>query len=1212
MDEPPFLIPIFLNTSGFVNAQVDSGCSSYGAISEKMCQKLKIEQISLPTSRLLGTAVGLQPKRRITRMARVTMDIDGWTSEAAFYVVPGLAHDVILGLPWMRHRKITLNAEKGVLEVGTQPGFYVRESSSRTKTTGISQIMGTVCAGLIRRAQRQTTPPEQKSSFFVTSIREMTSVLEETRPRSGSGPEPDVSLPEELRDFADLFDKEKASGLPPHRGQSDHHIKLKKGPDGSTPELPWGPLYNMPRDHLLEVRKQVVDLMDKGWIRASSSPAGAPVLLAKKPDGGWRFCVDYRALNKITQQDRYPLPLIKETLRSLAGARWFTKLDVRAAFHRIRIAEGHEHLTAFRTRFGLFEWLVTPFGLAGAPATFQRYINNALGPTLGDFATAYLDDVLVYTGGSRKEHLRRVREVLRRLGEAGLNLDLKKCAFAVKEVKYLGYVIEAGAQVRPDPAKLAAIREWEAPRKVRGVRSFLGFANFYREFIPNFSEKAAPLNRLTRKNVPFRWGEEEQDAFEALKDAFISEPVLAQWNPERETVVEADCSGSALGGCLSQRGEDGVLYPVAYHSAKLTSAERNYTIHDKELLAIISCLKAWSAELRSVATPFLILTDHKNLEYFSQPRPISERQARWAETLSLFNFELRYRPGSQASRPDALSRREQDLSGDTPRVAQLLPAISLHCSSTREGLPRGDTIFEDKHLAALWDEGVAEDRQYGWRLQAVRDGARKFPRQAEAPKTQIADCSLSAQGALQFRGRLWLPTWEPLTTAILQRVHDSPMSGHPGRNVLFKVLQRDYHWEFMSQDVKRFVRNCHQCRGAKKSRQLRQGLLQPLPITDRYWKQISIDFMVDLPARDKSAPRHLMVITDRLSKFIQLEAMRSMEAEECAERFRDTWWRFHGFPKQIISDRGSDWVGNFWTTLCKIVGIEQLLSTAYHPQTDGGTERVNQEVQAILRMVVSFAQTDWPSYLPACQLALNNRDSSVTGASANFLLHGFDLSPVQLVELPTAPASSPKARAANFLRHIREGTEWTQAAIAYAQQRQQENANRSRRPAERFQVGDEVWLSLRNVKTSRPSRKLDWVHAKYKVVAVPTPLTVELDVPRGIHPIFHVELVERAASDPLPSQRVTDSRPGPVWELGEDGVPHEEYEVEAILAARNARGRGHRRDVLVKWKGYDTPTWEPLENMEHTSALDAFEQEWGDVLHNNGPVTNRRRTQLRD
>lgn len=1207
MDGPPFLIPVFLNSSGFVTAQVDSGCETYGAISERLCQKFGIEQIKLAKSRALNTITGIQRDRKITHIVNLTIDIDGWESQATCYVIPGQGQDLLLGLPWMRHREIILDPAAGLMYVGTQGMMAVRELSRRSKETGLTQIMGSVYAGMLRRAQRQryTQPSQKQDCFLATSIKEMSTILDTTRPT----PAADLKLPEEVQDYAELFDKEQAGGLPPHRGELDHHIRLKTGPDGKVPELPWGPLYNMPRDHLLEIRKQVIDLLDKGWIRASSSSAAAPVLLVKKADGGWRFCVDYRALNRISEQDRYPLPLIKETLRSLSQAKWFTKLDVRAAFHKIRVAEGDEHLTAFRTRFGLFEWLVCPFGLAGAPATFQRYINKALGSFLGDFVTAYLDDILIYTGGSRKEHMRQVRQVLQRLRAAGLYLDPKKCAFAVKEVTYLGYIITASKQVRPDPKKIAAIRDWEAPKRLKGVRSFLGFANFYRDFIPHFSQKAEPLTRLTRKNTPFRWGDEEQKAFDELRIAFMSEPILAQWDPDRETFVEADCSAVALGGCLSQKGDDGVIYPVAYHSAKLEPAERNYTIHDKELLAVISCLKAWSAELRSVGRPFTILTDHKNLEYFTRPRPITERQARWGEVLSLFNFDLQYRPGAQASRPDALSRREQDRPEDDTRVAQLLPALSIKAFIVDEPfhLPQGRTLFADEQIATLWDEGLKEDPQYAIRLKAVRDGERRFPKEAGADQTQIADCSLNAQGALQFRGRLWLPTWEPLTTKILQQVHDSPMSGHPGRNTLFKMLQRDYHWDMMSQAVRTFVRNCQQCRGAKKSRQLRQGLLRPLPIADRYWKQISIDFMVDLPSYDEDAPRHLMVITDRLSKYVQLEAMTSMGAEECALRFRDVWWKFHGFPTQIITDRGSDWLSKFWTSLCKLVGVEQLLSTAHHPQTDGGTERVNQEVQTILRIVVSFSQYDWPDHLPACQLALNNRDSSTIGVSPNFLLHGYDLSPIQQTEVPTAPSTTPAGQAMNFLRHLKEGMEWTQAAIAYAQQRQQEDANRSRRPAERFKVGDEVWLSLRNIKTNRPSKKLDWVNAKYRVVEVPTPLTVKLDVPRGLHPIFHVDLVERASNDPLPSQETTDTRPGPTWIMQEDGTEEEEYFVEEILKARNARGRGRHRDVLVKWRGYDQPTWEPLESVEGAQALDVFEERWGDIHSHDGPDSNKKR-----
>ncbi|KYK53947.1 uncharacterized protein DCS_05896 [Drechmeria coniospora] len=551
-------------------------------------------------------------------MVRVALDIDGWESPAVLYVVPGLSRDAILGLPWIEHRGVDLHAAERRLTIGAAGGQVVQAADTRPQRGSYNLEIATVSSVMA----------EPESQAVVTNLMEISAALRQVAP----SPEPSGTeghLPAYLKEFADLFDKAQASGLPPHRGLRDHHIKLQTGPNGEPPELPWGPLYNMPRDQLLEVRQQITELLDKGWIRTSSSAAAAPILLTKKPGGGWRLCVDYRALNKITIQDRYPLPLIKETLRSLSGSRWFTKLDVRAAFHKIRIAPGSEHLTAFRTRFGLFEWLVCPFGLAGAPAIFQRYINGVLGTNLGNFVTAFLDDILVYTSGSKADHIRKVKGVLQRLREVGLYLDLDKCAFAVKEVKYLGYIVQAGVEIRTDPAKIAAIRNWEAPRTVRG-----------------FAELTAPLSQLTCKGQPFRWTTDEDNAFEELKRLFISHPILAQWDAERPTFVEADCSGTALGGCLLQVDEKGILRPVAYHSAKLTAAERNYTIHDKELLAVVRCLEAWQADLRGVSAPFTVLTDHKNLEYFTRPREISERQARWAEKLSQFNFHLQYRPGS--------------------------------------------------------------------------------------------------------------------------------------------------------------------------------------------------------------------------------------------------------------------------------------------------------------------------------------------------------------------------------------------------------------------------------------------------------------------------------------------------------------------------------------------------------------------------------------
>ncbi|XP_044724574.1 reverse transcriptase (RNA-dependent DNA polymerase) domain-containing protein [Hirsutella rhossiliensis] len=379
--------------------------------------------------------------------------------------------------------------------------------------------------------------------------------------------------------------------------------------------------------------QQLADQLPPSSARVSSSPAAAPVLM----------------------RDRYPLPLLSETLRTIAKARWFTKVDVIAAFHKIRVAPADEEKTAFRTRYGSFEWLVVPFGLTGAPAAFQRYINSALQDYLDDFVSAYIDDVLIFSSGSLQDHRDKVGKVLQRLMDAGLQLDINKSEFEVKAVKYLGFIIEAECGIRVDPEKVEAVKGWATPTNVKSVRSFIGFANFYRIFMPDFSVIAEPLTRLTKKDVPFRWDGLCDEAFEKLKDLLITAPILAHFHPERETILEADASGFASGGVLLQRDDKGGLVrPVAYFSKKHSAAEANYAIHDKELLAILRCLEQWEPELRAVEH-FKILTDHKNLRYFYSERRLTERQVRWSEFLSRFQFELEWRPGRKGGLPDALS-----------------------------------------------------------------------------------------------------------------------------------------------------------------------------------------------------------------------------------------------------------------------------------------------------------------------------------------------------------------------------------------------------------------------------------------------------------------------------------------------------------------------------------------------------------------------------
>uniref|UniRef100_A0A3P9I2H4 Reverse transcriptase domain-containing protein n=1 Tax=Oryzias latipes TaxID=8090 RepID=A0A3P9I2H4_ORYLA len=457
-------------------------------------------------------------------------------------------------------------------------------------------------------------------------------------------------IPSCYHDLQDVFCKSKASALPPHRPY-DCEIKLLPG---ST--LPKGHLYNLSGPEKISMESYIQEALALGHIRPSSSPVGAGFFFVEKKDKSLRPCVDYRELNLITIKDKYSLPLISSVFDSVQGAHVFSKLDLRNAYHLVRVKEGDEWKTAFNTPLGHYEYLVMPFGLTNAPAVFQRLVNDVLRDFLNRFVFVYLDDILIYSD-NLTQHEQHVRQVLTRLLENQLFVKAEKCEFHVDSVQFLGYIIEAG-RIKPDPSKIEAVSSWEPPINRKKLQQFLGFANFYRRFIRNYSSIAAPLTRLTSTHQRFQWTQEAQQAFDRLKKLFVTAPILIQPDPSRQFIVEVDASDSGVGAVLSQKElTSGKLKPCAFFSKKLSTAEQNYDVGNRELLAIKLALEEWRHWLEGAEHPFIVWTDHKNLAYLRTAKRLNSRQARWCLFFDRFRFTITYRPGTRNVKPDALSRK---------------------------------------------------------------------------------------------------------------------------------------------------------------------------------------------------------------------------------------------------------------------------------------------------------------------------------------------------------------------------------------------------------------------------------------------------------------------------------------------------------------------------------------------------------------------------
>jgi len=833
-------------------------------------------------------------------------------------------------------------------------------------------------------------------------------------------------------------------------------------------------------------------------------------------------------------------------------ARVFTKLDLRGAYNLLRIKSGEEWKTAFGTRYGHYEFCVMPFGLTNAPATFQNFMNDLLRDYLDDFCSVYLDDILIFSE-SLSEHRDHVRKILEILKENRVFCKPEKCHFDVDQVEYLGFVISSKG-IAMDESKLTAVAEWPTPKRLRDVQSFLGFANFYRRFIQSYSKVVSPLTWLTGKDRPFRWKGEQEEAFAGLKKAFTTAPILAHYDFTQPSIVETDASDFICAAILSQADKAGVLHPVAYFSKKMSPAQCNYPIYDKELLAVVLALEEWRQYLEASQFRISVLTDHKNLEYFMSTKMLNRRQARWAELLSRFDFKMTFRPGKSGGKPDSLTHRSGDLpqEGDERIMHQFQTVLNPSKLSLF-------TLFAPPdELVQTLTEAYASDPFPTMVLKMLDDGLRY------SKKISLPDCQ-AVDGRLYFRKRLFVPESDPLWLMILRSHHDSPLAGHPGLTKTFNLIALNYYWPGMRKYIKRYVSNCSTCSRIKSRHHAPYGNLRPLAVPHLPWNDLSMDFITGLP--ESGGYNAILVVVDRLTKMVYFLPCRdSYSAEDIACLYRDSVWKLNGLPASIVSDRGSTFVSRFWQTLCTRLGIKSKLSTAFHPATDGQTERVNAMLEQYLRAYVNYQQDDWHTWIAQAEFAHNAHTSETTGISPFFANYAYH--PPLEIMLPN-PEDPPEQERLDFASTMNTLHTVMREEMRYTQELHQEQADKKRLPAPALKVGDWVWLSAKNIRANRPAKKLDqkWI-GPYPISALVGTRAYRLILPANlkIHPVFNINLLEPVTSEPpIPGHIIAPPPP-----LQIQGSP--EWEVEIILDSRYYR---RQLQYLVRWEGYDEAPWQP-------------------------------------
>ncbi|UYV67393.1 hypothetical protein LAZ67_5000448, partial [Cordylochernes scorpioides] len=732
------------------------------------------------------------------------------------------------------------------------------------------------------------------------------------------------------------------------------------------------------------------------------------------------------------------------------------KLDIiqpSERYWQIDVEESDREKTAFITPDGLYEFKVMPFGLCNAPATFERMIDNLLKGLKWTICLCYLDDIIVFSDGF-EEHLRRLQLVLNCLKKAGLCLNSKKCKFGAKTITVLGHEVSENG-IRPDQEKIRAVRDFATPRSLKEVRSFLGLSSYYRRFIPNYAHVAQPLNDLLKKDSAFNWNQEEQNAFEALKSALISEPALGHFDYSSPTEIHTDASNYGIGAVLVQI-QKGKERAIAYASRTLNKAEKNYSTTERECLAIIWAINKFRPYV--FGQPFTIVTDHHSLCWLTNLKDPCGRLARWALRLQEFDVTVVYKSGRKHQDAECLSRSPLEYSEDM-----------------EEDIPSIVTL-----------QNFSEEQMNDQAIRKIADKLQSSPNNSFVK----IDNTLYRKN-YDPMGKPWLLVVpRHLRQELLKNFHDSPTAGHLGFTKTYDRIRKKYYWPGMYRTVRRYVAHCSDCQRRKHQPQLPSGHLQPIPVPEVAFEKVGMDLLGRFPTSE-GGNRWIIVCTDYLTKYAITKALPTSESMEVAKFFIEDVILKHGAPRELITDRGRNFTSSMISDLNNQCRITHRKTTAYHPQTNGLTERLNKTIADMLSMYVDVNHKDWDRILPFVTFAYNTAKQESTGFTPFFLVHGREAeTPLDVLFPKLLPEDD------DFIQTLGARAEEARKLARIHSMRSQ-GSNKHRYDAHHrniiYQPGDLVWIFIPVRKVGYSEKLMRRYFGPYKVTRKISDVTYEVE-----------------------------------------------------------------------------------------------------------------------